>query len=239
MTKVRVKVSEPSHSVIHDGNLYRFRFAESMTISEIGEWVRQADGQDPQSRSAILEIDGNPTTQYPDELVDACVAELRRFYKRVFPRSSLKRLERAMKRLPSLSVLQRTPVLDLPRLPALDVPRTLAFDLPRMPAFDAPRMPFLDLPRLPFLDVPRLPALDGPAVDFQRGLGEGSDEPLLVHSPQDRVVDAIDGLRDSLREEEVPVAHAGLRWIRDRVLPGVIVGLFMFALGWAANEFFG
>ena len=92
----RIRVSAPSHSIVHDGNRYEFR-SKSMTVGDYGEWVTQVDDCDPQCRSVIVDIDGNPPAQYPDEVVDACIGELRRFFKRMFS-SGLKDLGESMER---------------------------------------------------------------------------------------------------------------------------------------------
>ena len=76
-----------------------------------------------------------------------------------------------------------------------------------------------------FLNLGREPCTQAPLV--------------LLRMPEERVIDAIYDLRDSLREESVPLAHASLRWARDKVLPGLIVLLVGLVVGWAANEFLG
>ena len=85
----------------------------------------------------------------------------------------------------------------------------------------------------------RTPVLGGVVPDELLGVVHGPQDLLVMHEPEERVIDAIRDLEDSLREERVPVARASLRWIRDRVLPGLIVLIVVLAIGWAVNEFFG
>ena len=84
----------------------------------------------------------------------------------------------------------------------------------------------------------RTPVL-GVVPDELLGVVHGPQDLLVMHEPEERVIDAIYDLRDSLREESVPLAHASLRWARDKVLPGLIVLLVGLVVGWAANEFLG
>ncbi len=237
MTKVRtIRASEPSRSVVHDGHLYRFRFSDSMTVADYDEWVRQVDEGDSQCRSVIVDIDGNPPAQYPDEVIDACVGELRRFFKRMFS-NGLKDLGESMERsLAGLGVASKP--LALAGLGVASKPLALA-------GLGVASKP-LALAGLGVASKPLALAGLGVASRPLAHLGEGlrtedyEPHPLITPlSPADRVVDEIRALPDRLREERRPLVQAGLRWTGDKIVPGVIVGVITFALLWAATEFFG
>ena len=268
MTKVSaIEVTERSRSVVHDGRRYVFR-PRSMTVGEHDEWVRQVDEGDSQCRSVIVDIDGNPPPQYPDEVVDACVGELRSFYKGVFSgglkdlvesiEGSLTGLGKGYKSLAGLGAASKplalagvglaSKPLTLTGLGLASKPLALAgVGLASKPLALAGVGVASKPLALAGLGVASKP-LAGLELASKSVAGLGQElcphayEPgplVALPAPEDRIVDAIHDLPDRLREEREPVVRASVRWIVDKIIPGVIVGVVMFGLGWAAREFFG
>ena len=208
MPRRTLSVSE-ARSVVHDGKSYEFR-SKSITVGEMDEWLRQVDERDPRCRSVVVEIDGSPPGQYSDEVVDACVGELKGHYEEMFLGLNLGLKDLAERMNKSVAGL-------------VQAYKPLGVGVGSKPlaglGLDSKSVAGLGQELRPQAYEP------GPVV--------------ALPAPEDRIVDAIYDLPDRLREEREPKAHASLRWIRDNIVAaaigGVIAGVSVTLILWAAN----